>query len=50
MTIRAMSLSRAYAILRSEADAGHVEEAAVELFFERELWRGVIEPRDEVSA
>lgn len=46
----AMSLSRAYTILRSEADEGHVEEAAVELFFAKELWRGVIDPRDEIPA
>jgi HD-GYP domain-containing protein (c-di-GMP phosphodiesterase class II) len=46
----AMSLSRAYTILRSEADEGHVEEAAVELFFAKELWQGVIDPRIEANA
>lgn len=46
----AMSLTRAYSILRSEADQGHVEEAAVELFFAKKLWQGVIDPRIEARA
>ncbi len=46
----AMSLTRAYSILRSEADQGHVEESAVELFFAKKLWQGVIDPRIEARA
>ena len=46
----AMSLTRAYSILRSEADQGHVEESAVELFIAKKLWQGVIDPRIEARA
>ena len=41
----AMTIDRAHAILREEADMGHVEAPAVDLFFAKKLWEGVIAPR-----
>jgi HD-GYP domain-containing protein (c-di-GMP phosphodiesterase class II) len=43
----AMTVARAEAILTDEADLGHVERPAVELFFAKKLWEGVIAPRGE---
>ena len=41
----AMTIDRAHAILQEEADLGHVEAPAVDLFFAQQLWEGVITPR-----
>ena len=41
----AMTIDRAHAILKEEADMGHVESPAVDLFFTKRLWEGVITPR-----
>ncbi|MCP4809542.1 MAG: GAF domain-containing protein [Proteobacteria bacterium] len=40
-----MTIERAHAILREEADQNRVESDAVDLFFARKLWVGVITPR-----
>ncbi|HJN76304.1 MAG TPA: HD domain-containing phosphohydrolase [Myxococcota bacterium] len=41
----AMTVDRAHAILKEEADMGHIEIPAVDLFFAQKLWVGVITPR-----
>ncbi|MCB9746386.1 MAG: GAF domain-containing protein [Alphaproteobacteria bacterium] len=42
-----MSVGRAVRILRMEAEAGHVEREAVELFTEQRLWEGIVSARLE---
>lgn len=42
----AMTIENARAILLSEVEDGKLEPAPIDLFFRKELWRGVIEPKE----
>ena len=44
-----MSLSKAVGILREEAERGHLEEEAVELFVGQKLWTGLIDLPDAIA-